>query len=120
VFTPRRPRATAPSPSGSFMLGSNGPLGLPESSDIVDARVSTTELTAMGLPVRVRQASLAPQLRDGGVRPGNADADPGAPSPEEVRSTMTALQRGWERGRNISGTATPSSDTTPRPDEEDM
>jgi signal transduction histidine kinase len=118
VFTPRPPRATAPSPSGSFMLGSNRPLGLPESSDIVDARVSTTELTAMGLPVRVRQASLAPQLRDGGVRPGNADADPGAPSPEEVRSTMTALQRGWERGRNISGTATPSSEATPRPDGE--
>jgi signal transduction histidine kinase len=118
VFTPRRPRATAPSPSGSFMLGSNGPLGLPESSDIVDSRVSTTELTAMGLPVRVRQASLAPQLRDGGVRPGNADADPGAPSPEEVQSTMAALQRGWERGRNISGTATPSSETTPLPDGE--
>ena len=114
VFTPRPPRATAPSPSGSFMLGSNGPLGLPDGSDIMDPRVTTTELTAMGLPVRVRQASLAPQLRDGGARPG----DPGtSPSPEVVRSTMTALQRGWERGRNISGTVTPSSETTPTPDD---
>jgi hypothetical protein len=72
----------------------------------------------MGLPVRVRQASLAPQLRDGGARPGDADADPGAPSPEEVRSTMTALQRGWERGRNVSGTAAPMPETTPDPDGE--
>jgi signal transduction histidine kinase len=120
VFTPRPPRATAPSPSGSFMFGTSRPLGFPDSSDIADARVSTTELTAMGLPVRVRQASLAPQLRDSGARPGDADADPGAPSPEEVRSTMTALQRGWERGRNVSGRATPPPETTPDPDEESM
>jgi signal transduction histidine kinase len=120
VFTPRPPRATAPSPSGSFMFGSNGPVGLPDRSDIMDARVSTTELTAMGLPVRVRQASLAPQLRDSGARPGDADAGPGAPSPEEVRSTMTALQRGWERGRNVSGSAPPAPETTPGPDEESM
>jgi len=120
VFTPRPRRATAPSPSGSFMLGSNTPPRLPDRSDIVDARVSTTELTAMGLPVRVRQASLAPQLRDGGARSGNADAGPGAPSPEEVRSTMTALQRGWERGRNVSGRATPPPETTPDRDGESM
>ena len=71
----------------------------------------------MGLPVRVRQASLAPQLRDGGAPPGDAaDDSPGAPSPEAVRSTMTALQRGWERGRNISGAVTPSPEPTPGPD----
>ena len=80
----------------------------------MDPRVSTTELTAMGLPVRVRQASLAPQLRDGGSLPGGAaEGTAGAPSPEAVRSTMTALQRGWERGRNISGTVTPPPETTP-------
>ena len=71
------------------------------------------------LPVRVRQASRAPQLRDG-APPGDADADPGAPSPDEVRSTMTALQRGWERGRNVSGTAAPSPEITPDPDGEGM
>ena len=83
----------------------------------MDPQVSTTELTAMGLPVRVRQASLAPQLRKGGTLPeGAAESDPGAPSPEVVRRTMTALQRGWERGRNISGTQAPWSETTPGPD----
>lgn len=33
-------------------------------SDDSDARVSTDELAKLGLPIRVRQASLAPQLRD--------------------------------------------------------
>jgi signal transduction histidine kinase len=116
IFTPRPPRATTPSPSGSFTLAGEGSPSHPGDSDTIDPRV-TTELTAMGLPVRVRQASLAPQLRDGGVRPGDAaDNGPGAPSPEAVRSTMTALQRGWERGRNISGAVTPSPEPTPGPD----
>jgi signal transduction histidine kinase len=59
-----------------------------------------------GLPRRVRQASLAPQLRDsppprrttvasagltGGSSPG--------PSPAEIRQTMSSLQRGWQEGR---------------------
>src|SRR5215469_3355204 len=53
------------------------------------------------LPVRVRQASLAPELRDGN---GSADAplEASAASAEEVRSTMSAMQRGWERGRSAA------------------
>jgi hypothetical protein len=84
----------------------------------MDSRVSATELTAMGLPVRVRQASLAPQLREDGSLPGGAaDGTAGVPSPEAVRSTMTALQRGWERGRNIFGTVMPPPETVPDPDD---
>ena len=51
-----------------------------------------------GLPRRVRQASLAPQLR----RPaGEPPEEPPAPlrSPEQVRSIMSALQLGTRRGR---------------------
>ncbi len=75
------------------------------------------------LPRRIRQASLAPQLRQSTP---NAPADRGSPSgpasgalpvadpspflpppaeeptirpPEEIRSLMAALQRGWQRGR---------------------
>jgi hypothetical protein len=50
------------------------------------------------LPRRVRQASLAPQLKQGSRRTeespelGERDAD-------EVRSRMASLQRGWQRGR---------------------
>jgi signal transduction histidine kinase len=49
-----------------------------------------------GLPRRVRQANLAPQLRKPVV-----DPEPTAParSPEQVRSLMSALQTGTKRGR---------------------
>jgi hypothetical protein len=56
-----------------------------------------------GLPRRVRQASLAPQLRDPAAEsaPAQAVDDFWTRSPEETRSTVTAIQRGWERGRSV-------------------
>ena len=60
----------------------------------------------------MRQASLAPQLRDRAPGTDGADTVASAPSPEAARSIMTALQRGWERGRYISGSVKPPSDTT--------
>ncbi|CAL9579849.1 hypothetical protein SUDANB6_05041 [Streptomyces sp. enrichment culture] len=51
------------------------------------------------LPRRVRQASLAPQLRQEPERPAGKPADPAERDAEEVRSRMAALQRGWRRGR---------------------
>ncbi|WP_306324278.1 MULTISPECIES: nitrate- and nitrite sensing domain-containing protein [unclassified Streptomyces] len=69
---------------------------------------ATPDTPPGGLPRRVRQANLAPQLKDGpdlrgdraapaddrtpSVRPADRDAD-------EVRSRMASLQRGWRRGR---------------------
>src|SRR5207245_882587 len=56
-----------------------------------------------GLPRRVRQASLAPQLREATadqVAAGSGD-DFWARSPEDTRSTMTAIQQGAERGRSV-------------------
>jgi hypothetical protein len=62
------------------------------------------------LPVRVRQAALAPQLRDRGATDSGAfQASPG--SAEAARSTMSAMQRGWERGR--SAAAGPSAGADP-------
>ncbi|MEU9984782.1 nitrate- and nitrite sensing domain-containing protein [Streptomyces sp. NPDC050856] len=71
------------------------------------------------LPRRVRQASLAPQLRDTAAgRP----AAPAAPGPgdaadgrerdaereaEEVRDRMAAMQRGWQRGRRHNAGGAP-------------
>jgi signal transduction histidine kinase len=52
-----------------------------------------------GLPVRVREANLAPQLRDGNATAGEP-FDATATSADAARSTMSALQRGWERGRS--------------------
>jgi hypothetical protein len=71
------------------------------SRDDHDATVSTAELGDLGLPMRVRQASLAPQLRDAGsaTTPPAPSRDDALASPEAARSTMSALQRGWQLGR---------------------
>lgn len=65
------------------------------------------EATAAGLPRRVRQANMAPQLRG---RNASRAADHAAPEldddssaprdPETVRATMAAFQSGWTRGRH--------------------
>jgi signal transduction histidine kinase len=57
-----------------------------------------------GLPRRVRQASMAPQLRRksaGAEVPGVAQpaTEPVVRSAEDLRSMMSSLQDGWQRGR---------------------
>jgi anti-sigma regulatory factor (Ser/Thr protein kinase) len=51
------------------------------------------------LPRRVRQANLAPQLRQGPERPAQEGSEPADRDADEVRSRMASLQRGWQRGR---------------------
>jgi hypothetical protein len=71
-----------------------------------------------GLPRRVKQASIAPQLRGEPTtrqRPAPAQTQatqdtggagqPGGPSPAEIRATMSSLQRGWQAGRSQNATA---------------
>jgi signal transduction histidine kinase len=59
--------------------------------------------THLGMPVRVPQASLAPQLRDGREggqqAAGNTGPDVDVRSPETTRTMMILMQQGWERGR---------------------
>jgi anti-sigma regulatory factor (Ser/Thr protein kinase) len=79
--------------------------GTPGGRAQAGGRVSSDEASAAfgGLPRRVRQASLAPQLRDA-VPERSTDQ---APDPnhdtdrdaDEVRNRMASLQRGWQRGR---------------------
>jgi signal transduction histidine kinase len=57
----------------------------------------------LGMPIRVPQASLAPQLR-ARRQTGAQSAAPDAPSvdersPEATRSMMLQMQQGWQRGR---------------------
>jgi hypothetical protein len=71
------------------------------------------------LPRRVRQASLAPQLRETGyaAMPGSdSSPDPDTEdvqerSPDEARSTITAIQQGWQRGRSLFDASGKSSET---------
>src|SRR5580698_6573743 len=56
-----------------------------------------------GLPRRVRQASLAPELRaSGGAAAGGPSgvAPASAASLSDMRSTLSAMQRGWQQGRS--------------------
>ncbi|WP_344075166.1 sensor histidine kinase [Streptomyces crystallinus] len=69
------------------------------------------------LPRRVRQASLAPQLKEISAEPADrtGPGGPGAqPQPErdaeEVRNRMASMQRGWQRGRRHN--ALTSAETT--------
>ncbi|MCX4536445.1 MULTISPECIES: nitrate- and nitrite sensing domain-containing protein [unclassified Streptomyces] len=60
--------------------------------------------TVGGLPRRIRQANLAPQLREtsGGRASEPARGEPAEDierDADEVRSRMASLQRGWQRGR---------------------
>ena len=81
--------------------------GTPEHHDLdhADAEIADPD----SLPRRVRQASLAPQLRENTLHAqpsANGDSTHAAEtsderSPEEARSTITAIQRGWERGRSL-------------------
>jgi signal transduction histidine kinase len=71
-----------------------------------------------GLPVRVRQASLAPELRDQDGTDSMAAFEAPPVSAEAARSTLSALQRGWELGRSETGGPSASSGSWPMPDGE--
>jgi hypothetical protein len=65
--------------------------------------------TEDGLPRRIRQASLAPQLR--ATAPEPEDTQP-LRSPEQVRNLMSALQRGTTRGRLVAAGIDPDAPAT--------
>ena len=83
-----------PDEAGSLTYAEEtGSLAYPEEADdwaaarvpVTADPVSTDDLGEPDLPRRVRQASLAPQLR----------------SPEQARATVSAIQQGWQRGRSL-------------------
>jgi Nitrate and nitrite sensing/HAMP domain len=58
-----------------------------------------------GLPRRVRQANLVPQLRDAPAAPAGPAAASGDNvanrSPDDIRKALSAMQRGWQQGREV-------------------
>ena len=93
----------AAAPAGSLTAGAGhggpgGPGGPGQATNSAAA-----DGTYLGLPRRVRQANLAPQLRgqlgSEPAAPPREDAEPWARSPEETSSAMSELQDGWQRGR---------------------
>jgi signal transduction histidine kinase len=89
-------RSHQPAPAvQSAQAASETPAGAPQ----------PTARTGAVLPRRVRQASLAPQLRaDAAREAAEAAGDSGGRerSADEVRDRMASLQRGWQRGRRLA------------------
>jgi signal transduction histidine kinase len=93
-----------------------------EQQDPAEGGIVDPALGPDGLPHRVRQASLAPQLRreaeaEAAAPAQGAAAEPQSArpprSPEQNRSTMSAFQRGFTRGRSEEPAAAPSSTASP-------
>jgi len=96
---PRRPSPAEPGPSRHPAPTEPERPGPPAGWSVtVPAHEADEDLD--GLPMRIPQASLAPQLRT------DARADrrvAGERSPEELARIMASMQRGWQRGRNQTG-----------------
>ncbi|MEV4564602.1 nitrate- and nitrite sensing domain-containing protein [Nonomuraea sp. NPDC049419] len=92
----RRPTGGAkPTP----VPGSAKPDGRPEAWSVtVPAQDADEDLD--GLPMRIPQASLAPQLRDSGRVHRRVVAER---TPEELAQLMSSMQRGWQQGRRQTG-----------------
>jgi len=115
----------APVPAGQDSAG-----GLPRRRALpsrVDAYVAAREAAPQPssapapvselLPRRIRQASLAPQLRDSAERRRAGEPERREPparerSPEEVRATFSSYQRGLSRGRTEARPTTEPDPTT--------
>ncbi len=84
--------------------GGYGNYGDSSASSPMDEPADSTEFK--GLPRRVRQASLAPQLRASAKAAAAANSqEAGVPrataaSLADMRNTLSAMQRGWQQGRS--------------------
>ena len=99
VASPRTPDASGPPWELSRQTGP-----LPVLPTGPDPAGLSSDQGANGLPRRVRQASLAPQLRDEPPRRLTSATSPGrgsgGPTPAEIRQTMSALKSGWHDSRS--------------------
>ncbi|HEY8985260.1 MAG TPA: nitrate- and nitrite sensing domain-containing protein [Streptomyces sp.] len=66
------------------------------------------------LPRRVRQANLAPQLRQGPSPRAEEPTDLADRDADQVRNRMASLQRGWQRGREENAEGDDAHGTAPR------
>ncbi|GGX33618.1 histidine kinase [Streptomyces malachitofuscus] len=108
------PPAGLPRRTRSSEARAGGPDGTPPAPGAPDA--GPPPPGGGSLPRRVRQASLAPQLKRS-AEPRNEDrAVPVERDADEVRSRMASLQRGWQRGReeNAAGDEADSGTATRR------
>ncbi|MER5648186.1 nitrate- and nitrite sensing domain-containing protein [Streptosporangium sp. NPDC002524] len=99
---PTQERREAPaSPNGSPATSLNGASNGASNGSPTQVRravfVPDTDDDLDGLPMRVRQANLAPQLRQ---TRSPEKRDISARTPEELSNLMSSMQRGWQQGRS--------------------
>ncbi|MFF0231011.1 nitrate- and nitrite sensing domain-containing protein [Micromonospora sp. NPDC005254] len=111
---------------GSEPGGEGGPGGEGEpggEGGPIPARAET-DRTGSGLPVRVRQANIVPELRDDPAAATESDEEDVARPPEQVRRMMSSYQTGTRRGRTdaarlLGGASDASSSGTSEPTDEE-
>ncbi|MGW0704841.1 nitrate- and nitrite sensing domain-containing protein [Streptomyces sp. NPDC002643] len=112
---PQRRRTTAPSDT----TPTTPQLAAGATTPRTDTTADQAESAQSPLPRRVRQANLAPQLKNGPERRGERDRarpaqgpDPAERDADEVRNRMASLQRGWQRGREENAEGTDARDVS--------
>ena len=103
------PFSRTPAARGPGLPGEDTPASAPAAQQSQQAAAGAASPGShLGMPIRVPQASLAPQLRsdaNGGKQAAEGAAAEGAApdvearSPEATRNLMILMQHGWERGR---------------------
>jgi signal transduction histidine kinase len=110
------PGSPAPGRAGSGRIGSGSSVagngnGAGVKGGLEEPGLSTED----GLPRRVRQANLAPQLRHRPPTPLPDEETVPLRPPEQIRAIMSALQHGTQRGRrDAARIEPPAADPTPR------
>jgi HAMP domain-containing protein len=105
------PAAVSPDRNGKHAGAPSRPAArAPDEAQPGDAQVGLTE---NGLPQRIRQTSLAPQLRNSAASAPLANTPASSRSPEKARSVMSAFRQGWRLGLSENGREHPSRPTHP-------
>ncbi len=102
VPTPVSMPESAPTNGAGNGSGNGAGNGAPNGSTASRARGSAPNGTHAGLPRRVRQANIAPQLRTPSTQPPLSAPPMEERSPEEARAVFAAFQSGARRGREDS------------------
>ncbi|MGR8011731.1 nitrate- and nitrite sensing domain-containing protein [Streptomyces hypolithicus] len=119
VPLPRRKTPTLVADNGRRVSGRRAPsTGTTPPTAPADRLAAQPTLSPGQLPRRVRQASLAPQLREAAAGPtapaehAPATEQDAVREAEQARSRMASLQRGWQRGRRENAGDEPGSGET--------
>jgi signal transduction histidine kinase len=109
---PRRQAAGPQIPFPAAPVSPDGSAARHARQEVIEA----TDATGDGLPRRIRQTSMAPQLRDATPEIDLGTQAPSSRTPEELRAMMTSFQTGMVRGRQAAEADETTSGATTTPE----